>query len=78
MATEVEAPPKAADERVRATGMASRLLARPELGALVGVVLVYVFFAIVAADNNFVSMTTLASILNRAAPLGSSRSRSRS
>jgi simple sugar transport system permease protein len=70
MATEVEAPPRAADERVRATGLASRLLARPELGALVGVVLVYVFFAIVAADNNFVSMTTLASILNRAAPLG--------
>ena len=59
MATEVEAPPGAADERVRATGVASRLLARPELGALVGVVLVYVFFAIVAADNNFVSMTTL-------------------
>jgi simple sugar transport system permease protein len=70
MATDVEAPPRAADERVRATGLASRLLARPELGALVGVVLVYVFFAIVAADNNFVSMTTLASILNRAAPLG--------
>jgi simple sugar transport system permease protein len=70
MATDVEAPPRAADERVRATGLASRLLSRPELGALVGVVLVYVFFSIVAAENNFVSATTLASILNRAAPLG--------
>jgi simple sugar transport system permease protein len=70
MATEVEAPPRAADERVRATGLASRLLTRPELGALIGVVLVYVFFAIVASDHNFVSLPVLASILNRAAPLG--------
>jgi simple sugar transport system permease protein len=70
MATDVEAAPREADERVRATGLASRLLARPELGALVGVVLVYVFFAIVAGDKNFVSFTALSSILNRAAPLG--------
>jgi simple sugar transport system permease protein len=45
-------------------------LSRPELGALVGVVLVYVLFAIFAADRNFVSFGVLASILNRAAPLG--------
>src|ERR671918_3171397 len=70
MATDVEAPPRPTDERVRASGLASRLLARPELGALVGVVLVYVFFAIAAADKNFVSMSALSSILNRAAPLG--------
>ena len=70
MATDVEAPPRVTDERVRTTGLASRLLARPELGALVGVVLVYVFFAIVAGDKNFVSMAALSSILNRAAPLG--------
>jgi simple sugar transport system permease protein len=70
MATEVEAPPRVTDERVRVTGLAARLLARPELGALVGVVLVYVFFAIVAGDKNFVSMSALSSILNRAAPLG--------
>src|SRR5918994_3100592 len=70
MATDVEAAPRKADERVRASGLASRLLARPELGALVGVVLVYVFFAIVAGDKNFVSFTALSSILNRAAPLG--------
>jgi simple sugar transport system permease protein len=70
MATDVEAPPRVTDERVRTTGLTSRLLARPELGALVGVVLVYVFFAIVAGDKNFVSMSALSSILNRAAPLG--------
>jgi simple sugar transport system permease protein len=71
MATETApAPTVPADERVRAGGALSRILSRPELGALVGVVLVYVFFAIVAADHNFVSFGVLASILNRAAPLG--------
>jgi simple sugar transport system permease protein len=58
------------DERVRREGVATRLLSRPEIGAAVGVVLVWAFFAVVAASNNFVSWITLASILNRAAPLG--------
>jgi simple sugar transport system permease protein len=64
------APTVPVDERLRSGGGLSRLLSRPELGALVGVVLVYVFFAIVAADNNFMSFGVLAAILNRAAPLG--------
>ncbi|MGB5565950.1 MAG: ABC transporter permease [Acidimicrobiia bacterium] len=59
-----------ADERVRKTSRLSRLLARPELGAIVGAALVWLFFAIVAYDNNFASWATTASILNRAAPLG--------
>jgi simple sugar transport system permease protein len=58
------------DERVRRVSLASRLLARPELGALVALVLVWVFFAIVARDNNFVSWLSTAAILNAAAPLG--------
>jgi simple sugar transport system permease protein len=58
------------DERVRRVGIASRLLSRPEIGAAVGVVLVWAFFAVVAADNNFISMDVTAAILNRAAPLG--------
>ena len=62
------APP--ADERVRKTSRLSRLLSRPELGAIVGAGLVWLFFAIVAYDNNFASLATTASILNRAAPLG--------
>jgi simple sugar transport system permease protein len=70
MATEAPVAPAAADERVRQVGLLSRLLARPEIGAIVGALLVWVFFAIVAAENNFVSMATTASILNRAAPLG--------
>lgn len=71
MATETTAPETpAADERVREVGLVSRVMARPELGAVVGTVLVWLFFAVVAFDNNFVSWTTTASILNRAAPLG--------
>jgi simple sugar transport system permease protein len=73
MATTTEAPsaPSAApDERVRTRGVLTRLFSRPEFGALAGAVLVWVFFAVVAFDNNFVSWATTASILNRAAPLG--------
>lgn len=62
------APP--ADERVRKVSSLSRLLARPELGAIVGAALVWAFFAIIAYDNNFISWATTASIMNRAAPLG--------
>ena len=62
------APP--ADERVRKVSGLSRLLSRPEVGAIIGAVLVWVFFAIVAYNNSFVSWATTASILNRAAPLG--------
>jgi simple sugar transport system permease protein len=71
MATQV-APPTTAptDERVRGGGAISRLFSRPELGALVGLILVWIFFAVVAHENNFVSWATTASILNRAAPLG--------
>lgn len=68
-ATTPAAPPPA-DERVRKVGSLKRLLTRPEFGALVAVAVVWLFFAIVAADNNFVSWATTASILNRAAPLG--------
>lgn len=64
-----QAPPEA-DERVRKVSGASRLLSRPELGAIVGTGLVWLFFAVIAYDNNFVSWGTTAAILNRAAPLG--------
>src|SRR5262245_34433253 len=72
MATTATEPaaPSASDERVRRVGVVSRILGRPELGALAGLVVVWAFFAIAAAENNFVGMATTASILNRAAPLG--------
>jgi len=63
-------PTPSVDERVRQVGVLSKLLTRPELGAVAGTVLVWVFFAVIAHGNNFVSWLTLASILNRAAPLG--------
>jgi simple sugar transport system permease protein len=68
-----EAPPpesQPADERVRKVSGVSRLLARPELGSVVLAVVVYLFFAIIAFDNNFVSWGSFASIMNAAAPLG--------
>ena len=73
VASDISPPPKAtatADERVREVGWISRLLTRPELGAVAGAVLVWVFFAILAYDNNFISWLTTAAIFNRAAPLG--------
>jgi simple sugar transport system permease protein len=63
-------PTPSTDERVRQVGLLSRLLTRPELGAVAGTILVWVFFAIIAHGNNFISWLTTASILNRAAPLG--------
>ena len=71
MATETAPPPAVArDERVRRVRLVSRLLSRPELGAVVGLVVVWTFFAVVAFDNNFVSWSATAAVLNRAAPLG--------
>ncbi len=64
------APTSTADERVRRVNPVTRLLTRPEFGAIVATIVVWAFFAVVAADNNFVSMSTTSAILNRAAPLG--------
>ena len=71
MAAETIPPATApADERVRQKSTLSKVLSRPEVGALAGVVIVWVLFAIVASQHNFISWATTASILNRAAPLG--------
>jgi simple sugar transport system permease protein len=70
MSTTATDPTADQDERVRRVGGLSKLLGRPELGAIAGLVVVWIFFAIIAAENNFVGMATTASILNRAAPLG--------
>jgi len=71
MATEA-VPPAAlrTDERFRRKSRVAKLFQRPEVGALLGVVIVWVFFAIVANSHNFISWATTASILDRAAPLG--------
>ncbi len=63
-----ESPPL--DERVRSVGLVNRLMLRPEIGSILALIVVWLFFAVVAYDNNFISMQTTAAILNRAAPLG--------
>lgn len=68
--TPTQGAPPGVDERVRRVSTVSRVLARPELAAVALAILVWVFFAIVANDNNFVSWATTSAILNRAAPLG--------
>ena len=50
-------------------GVVRRLLIRPELGAVAGAVLIWVFFAAVAGEP-FRSVAGTASYLNAAAPLG--------
>lgn len=70
MSTATAPPPTQPDERVRQKSIVAKLLSRPEVGAIAGTVLVWGFFAVIAADNNFVSWATIASILDRAAPLG--------
>lgn len=66
--TETDTPQT--DERVREVSTLGKILARPELGAVIALVIVWVFFAVVAFDNNFISWRATASILNQAAPLG--------
>lgn len=69
-----EAPPSevpaASDERVRQVGFVQRLLVLPGTGAILITILLWVFFAIVANSNNFVSWAATSAIFNRAAPLG--------
>jgi simple sugar transport system permease protein len=49
------AAPAGEDERVRHVGLARRLLIRPEVGAAVGAVAVWAFFAITAGDKGFLT-----------------------
>jgi simple sugar transport system permease protein len=58
------------DERVRKAGLVSKLLNRPELGAVAGAVLVFVFFATVAGDRGFLTSTGTISYLEVSAQLG--------
>lgn len=57
------------DKRSREISTLRRLLSRPELGAVAGAVLIWIFFALVAGES-FRSTGGTASYLNAAAPLG--------
>ncbi len=54
-------PPPARDERIAKRSLLSRLLTRPEVGALVGAILIYAIFFIVAPP--FRDATSLATVL---------------
>ena len=59
-----------ADERVRRIGLVSVLLARPEIGAVIGAVLVWIVFAIWAGGSGFLSLAGTATYLEVAAQVG--------
>ncbi|MGW0731907.1 ABC transporter permease [Streptomyces sp. NPDC002851] len=61
-------PDKTADERLLGTSLLRRLLGRPELGAVVGAIAVFVFFSF-AADG-FLRATSLSTVLYAASTIG--------
>ena len=66
MAT-AEAP---VDERVRSVGLVSVLLARPEIGAIIGAILVWIVFAVWAGGSGFLTLAGTATYLEVAAQVG--------
>ena len=58
------------DERVRAVSRLSRLLSRPELGAVAGTVLVFAFFAVTAGGSGLFSAKGIITFLDVSAFLG--------
>ncbi len=69
MTTTTTAAPGGRDERLVESGLLRRLLTRPELGALGGAILVWIFFAI-TAPTGFLSLRGTASYLEVASHLG--------
>jgi simple sugar transport system permease protein len=58
------------DERVRRVGLLRILLNRPELGAVMGAILVWGLFAILAGDSGFLTLNGTATYLEVAAQVG--------
>ena len=58
------------DERVRAVPLLGRLLSRPELGAVAGTVLIFVFFGITAGNSGLFSAKGIVNFLEVSAQLG--------
>ncbi|GAC1366513.1 MAG: ABC transporter permease [Ktedonobacteraceae bacterium] len=60
----------APDERVARVNPIRKLLVRPEMGAIGGAIAVWVFFAIIAGNNGFLSLRGTANYLNVSADIG--------
>ena len=67
---DVAGRPTAADERVARVSPLRRLLVRPELGAVAGAIAVWIFFAVTAGGDGFLSLRGTANYLEVAAQLG--------
>jgi simple sugar transport system permease protein len=61
---------KPGDERVRNVRLLGRMLARPELGAVAGALLVFAFFAVVAGGSGLFSAKGIINFLEVSAQLG--------
>jgi simple sugar transport system permease protein len=66
--TVTQAPPPPVDERLARTRILDRLVARPEVGALLGALLVFVFFSV--TTQRFFSLAGASTWLDDAASLG--------
>ena len=60
----------APDERVARVNPIRKLLVRPEMGAIGGAIALWIFFAIFAGNNGFLSLRGTANYLNVAADIG--------
>lgn len=63
-------PTDGSDERVRRESALKALLRRPELGALAGAIVVWLFFAVTAGNRGFLSLRGTANYLEVSAELG--------
>ncbi|MBG6184868.1 simple sugar transport system permease protein [Arthrobacter sp. CAN_A214] len=66
--TKPKTPPAAADERVAKRNPLQKLLGRPEVGALVGAIVLFIFFA--SVSQTFIQPTSLATILYGSSTIG--------
>src|SRR2546421_10664453 len=65
-----QAAPPPVEERVRRVSPIRKLLVRPEMGSIAGAIAVWIFFAIVAGNNGFLSLRGTASYLSISADIG--------
>lgn len=68
MSTMSQSPPSLKDERVGQRSLLSSLLGRPEIGALVGAVVLFIFFAVVAPV--FLQANSFATVLYGSSTIG--------
>jgi len=63
-------PAPTPDERVARANPLRQFLVRPEMGAIAGAIAVWIFFAVVAGNNGFLTLRGTSSYLNVAADIG--------